>query len=250
MKLYALVAIIIAMLLLDASPSDALRGTRKQCRKTCGPKITQDCREFRRAGKRACKRSILRACRNVSMDACLLASETPPTTTTTTVTPTSGVPSTTQLVPTSTTFVPHTFPTTTTHTNSTTTHTTTSKPPTTSSTTAPFAYGGDWTFFGDLISDDCPGADPLFFYPEVQVTHTPGSDFIGVAIEGYPSLFGTADRFGYDTVTDFEDGACTITLAFSTEVSGTPNHLNAALAIDYDCPTGSCTLAYSGDLEH
>ena len=123
-------------------------------------------------------------------------------------------------------------------------------PPITTSTTAPFAYGGDWTFFGDLISDDCPGADPLFFDPEVLVTHTPGSDFIGVAIEGYPAMFGTADRFGYDAVTDFDDESCTVSLAFSTEVSGIPNHLNAALAIDYDCPTVSCTVAYAGDLEH
>jgi hypothetical protein len=243
MKLYALVAIIIAMLLLSASPSDALRGTRKQCRKMCVPKIQQDCREFRRAGKRACKRSILRVCRNVSMDACLLAQETP-TTTTTTVTPTtSAVPPTTQLLPTTTTAVHSTFP-------PTTTHTTTSKAPTTTSTTAPFAYGGDWTFFGDLISDDCPGADPLFFDPEVLVTHTPGSDFIGVAIETYPAMFGTADRFGYDVATEFEDGACTVNLAFATEVTGDPNHLNAALAIDYVCPTVSCTLGYAGDLEH
>ena len=250
MKPYALVAIVIAMLLLDAPPSDALRGTRKQCRTMCGPKIAQDCREFRRAGKRACKRSILRACRNVSMDACLLASETP-TTTSTTVTTTSAAPPTTQLLPTTTTLVPHTFPTTTTtHGTSTTTHTTTSKPPTTTSTTAPFAYGGDWSFFSDLISDDCPGADPLFFDPEVLVTHTPGSDFIGVAIDGYPAMFGTADRFGYDVTTDFEDGACTVSLAFSTEVSGDPNHLNAALAIAYECPTVSCTLGYAGDLEH
>lgn len=252
MKIYALIAIILAMLLLDASPSDALRGTRKQCRTVCVPKIQQDCREFRRAGKRACKRSILRVCRNVSMDACLLASETPPTTTTTTtVTPTSAVPPTTQLLPTTTTtFVPHTFPTTTTRTNSTTTHTTTSKPPTTTSTTVPFAYGGDWTFFGDLISDDCPGSDPLFFDPEVLVTHTPGSDFIGVAIETYPAMFGTADRFGYDAATEFLDGLCTVRVAFATEITGNPNLLNAALAIDYECPTVSCTVGYAGDLEH
>jgi hypothetical protein len=245
MKLYALVAIIMAMLLLSASPSDALRGTRKQCRKMCGVKIQQDCRGFRRAGKRACKRSILRVCRNVSMDACLLASGTP--TTTTTLTPTtSAVPPTTQLLPTTTTVVRPT----TTHANPTTTHTTTSKPPTTTSTTAPFAYGGDWTFFGDLVSDDCPGTDPAFFDPEVLVTHTPGSDFIGVAIETLPAMFGTADRFGYDVATEFEDGECTVTVAFATEITNDPNHMNAAIAIDYDCPTASCRVAYTGDLEH
>jgi hypothetical protein len=249
MKLYALVAITIAMLLLDASPSDALRGTRKQCRKMCGAKIAQDCHEFRRAGKRACKRSILRVCRNVSMDACLVASETP-STTTTTVTTTSAVPPTTELLPTTTTSVHTTFPPTTTHATPTTTHTTTSKAPTTTSTTAPFSYGGDWTFFGDLVSDDCPGTDPAFFDPEVLVTHTPGSDFIGVAVETYPAMFGTADRFGYDVATQFEDGGCTINVAFATEVTNDPNHLNAAIAIDYDCPTVACTVAYTGDLEH
>src|SRR5512144_800983 len=116
MKLHALVALIIARLLLDASPSDALRGTRKQCRKMCVPKIQQDCREFRRGGKRACKRSILRVCRNVSMDACLFAAETPTTTTTVTTT-TSAVPPTTQLLPTTTTVIHATFPPTTTHGN-------------------------------------------------------------------------------------------------------------------------------------
>jgi len=249
MKLYALVAIVIAILLLDASQSDALRGTRKQCRKMCVPKIQQDCREFRRAGKRACKRSILRVCRNVSMDACLLASQTPPTTTTT-VTPTSDVPSTTDLPSTTTTFVRVTFPPTTTHATPTTTHTTTSKVPTTTSPTVPFSYGGDWTFFGDLVSDDCPGTDPAFFDPEVLVTHTPGSDFIGVAVETYPAMFGTADRFGYDVATEFEDGECTVNVAFATEITNDPNHMNAAIAIDYECPTVSCTVAYTGDLEH
>jgi hypothetical protein len=251
MKLHALVAIIVAMLLLDASPSDALRGTRKQCRKMCGPKIAQDCREFRRAGKRACKRSILRLCRNVSMDACLLASETPPTTTTTTVTPTSGVPSTTHTLPTSTTtFVPHTFPTTTTRINSTTTHTTTSKPPTTTSTTGPFHYAGDWTFFGEQITDDCPGSDPLFFDQEVLLTHSPGSPSIFVVVETLPGMLGVADRFGFDGTSSFDVGECTVEAAFAAEVTNDPNLMNAALALSWDCPTLSCTVAYSGDLEH
>jgi hypothetical protein len=250
MKLYALVAIIIAMLLLSASPSDALRGTRKQCRKTCGPRIQQDCREFRRAGKRACRRSILRACRNVTMDACLLASETP-TTTSTTVTTTSAVPPTTQLPATTTTFVPHTFPTTTTHANSTTTHTTTSKPPSTTTTTAPFHYGGDWTLFSELgvESVDCVDNAP-FIDREVIVSHAPGASDIDVGIELMPSLSGTADASGFEVQTEVDLGnGCTRSVYLLAERSPQGTSMGAELIIDTSCPDDRCTAWYFGDLE-
>jgi hypothetical protein len=240
MQRHALAAFgVLILLLASVEPSDAARGTRKQCRQTCGPRIAQDCAPFRKAAKRACRRAILRACRRVSLESCFL---TPATTTTTT---TSLVPTTTD-PPSTTTTVTAPLPTSTTQLVPTTT--TTSKPPTTT-TTLPFHFGGDWTFFGDLFSDDCAGEDPPFFDVDVLVSHTPGSSDVGVAVEFYPPLFGTADASGFDASNDFPDDDCTVTVAFAATRTGNPNLMDAALVIDVDCPESSCRVAYTGDLE-
>jgi hypothetical protein len=175
------------------------------------------------------------------MDACLLSS-TPTTTTTTT----SVLPPTTQLLPTTTTtfVVP-----TTTQRNPTTTQTTT-KPLTTTSTTAPFHYGGDWTFFGELVAEtvDCVANDP-YFDRDVVVSHSPGAADIAAGIEFLPALYGTADKNGFEVGTQIDLNECTQTVYFTAERTPRADRMNAELIIDTICPEEACTAWYFGDLE-
>jgi hypothetical protein len=234
---------VLVLVLASASPADAARGTRRQCRQTCGPRIAQDCAPFRKQARRACRRAILRSCRRVSLDSCFL---TPATMQTTTTTTTSLASTTTEAPSTTTTTTSHLASTTI---EPTTTHTPTTSPPPTTTTTTLYHYGGDWTFFGDLVSDDCPGEDPSFLDAEVLVSHDPGASGVGVGVELFPALYGTADAAGFDASNDFPDDDCTVRVAFAAEVTPNPDLMVAALAIGVDCPESSCTVLYTGDLE-
>jgi len=241
MKLPALVGLgvfIFFVVLMDAGPGDAARGTRRQCRQTCGPRIAQDCAGFRKAGRRACRRAILRSCRRVSLEACFLT----PAPTVATTTTTSLAAATTQLLPTTTQDRP-----TTTIGTSTTDAPTTSVPPTTT-TTLPFHYGGDWTFSGDLTHDTCDTDDPSSIDVDVFVSHVPSDSTIGVAMDSYPVAFGTADPDRFDAARVFLADGCIVSVAFAAEVTSDPDLMAAAFAIRSDCVDGSCTVAYEGDL--
>lgn len=73
--------------LLAAAPAHA--GLAKQCRKKCKPDIAE-CVELTGQSKRLCKRSILRVCKGLGLDACGGGSSGLPTTTTTTLPPSPG----------------------------------------------------------------------------------------------------------------------------------------------------------------
>jgi hypothetical protein len=74
--------------LLAAGPANA-GGLGKQCRKKCKPDIAE-CVELTGQSKRLCKRSILRVCKGLGLDACGGGSSGIPTTTTTTLPPSPG----------------------------------------------------------------------------------------------------------------------------------------------------------------
>lgn len=103
-------AIATIVFLVAVAPDGGAVSRRKLCKQQCGPMISAQCLGVGRQ-RRVCKRQVLKTCRRVSLESCILSSTTSTTLvtgTSTTTPPTTAVTTTTTTSSTTTTLTPKT----------------------------------------------------------------------------------------------------------------------------------------------
>ena len=211
----------LCLLVVSCILSVAEAGQANRCRRACRAAV-DDCVATTHR-RRACKKQLIRACRQHGVAACDI---TPPTTT---------------LPPPSTTTTT-TFPALPTTSSTSTTTTTTSV-----TTTLPVRdYTGAWTFVGTLAEDSC-GAGPGL--AETFVISQSGTA-LEVTVESLPgvTLGGQATGDGFQVSGTFVAAGCTVEVALTAYNDGTVV-LTAGTGLDFDCPFAPpCRSIWAGTL--
>src|SRR5438093_1449086 len=210
----------LCLLVVSCILSVAEAGQANRCRRACRAAVDDCVATIHR--RRACKKQLIRACRQHGVAACDI---TPPTTTL-------PPPSTT----TTTTF--SALPTT----SSTSTTTTT----TSVTTTLPVRdYSGAWTFVGSLAADTCGSSTGLTETFHVSQSGTA----LKVTVGSLPGVIlqGSATSIGFQVFGSFLDSGCTVALVLVAQNDGTVT-LSASTGFDIDCGFTSCNSIWVGTL--
>jgi len=211
----------LCLLVVSCVLSVAEAAQANRCRRACRAAV-DDCVATTHR-RRACKKQLIRACRQHGVAACDI---TPPTTT---------------LSPPSTTTTT-TFPALPTTSSTSTTTTTTSV-----TTTLPVRdYSGAWTFVGTLAEDSC-GTSPGL--TETLVISQSGTA-LEVTVESLPgvTLGGQATGDGFQVSGTFVAAGCTVEVALTAYNDGTVV-LTAGTGLDFDCPFAPpCRSIWAGTL--
>src|SRR5438093_13379048 len=205
----------LCLLVVSCILSVAEAGQANRCRRACRAAVDDCVATIHR--RRACKKQLIRACRQHGVAACDI---TPPTTTL-------PPPSST----TTTTF--SALPTT----SSTSTTTTT----TSVTTTLPVRdYTGAWTFVGTLAEDSCGAGLGL---AETFVISQSGTA-LEVTVESLPgvTLGGQVTDEGFQASGTFVESGCTVEVVLTAYNDGTVV-LTAGTGLDLDCPFASSSRA-------
>jgi len=211
----------LCLLVVSCVLSVAEAAQANRCRRACRAAV-DDCVATTHR-RRACKKQLIRACRQHGVAACDI---TPPTTT---------------LPPPSTTTTT-TFPALPTTSSTSTTTTTTSV-----TTTLPVRdYSGAWTFVGTLAEDSCgtsPGLTETFVISQSGTA-------LAVTVESLPgvTLGGQATGDGFQVSGTFVAAGCTVEVALTAYNDGTVV-LTAGTGLDFDCPFAPpCRSIWAGTL--
>src|SRR5436309_2800953 len=200
----------LCLLVVSCVLSVAEAGQANRCRRACRAAL-DDCVATTHR-RRACRKQLIRACRQHGAAACDI---TPATTTTSPVLPTTSSTSTT----TTTTSVTTTLPVR--------------------------DYTGAWTFVGTLAEDSC-GAGPGL--AETFVVSQSGTA-LSVTVGSLPGviLHGSATSVGFQVFGSFLDAGCTVAVALVAQSDGTVI-LSASTGFDIDCGFTSCDSFWVGTL--
>ncbi len=201
----------LCLLVVSCILSVAEAGQANRCRRACRAAVDDCVATIHR--RRACKKQLIRACRQHGVAACDV---TPPTTTTFPALPTTSSTSTT----TTTTSVTTTLPVR--------------------------DYSGAWTFVGTLAEDSC-GASPGL--TETFVISQSGTA-LEVTVESLPgvTLGGQATGDGFQVSGTFVAAGCTVEVALTAYNDGTVV-LTAGTGLDFDCPFAPpCRSSWAGTL--
>ena len=201
----------LCLLVVSCILSVAEAGQANRCRRACRAAVDDCVATIHR--RRACKKQLIRACRQHGVAACDI---TPPTTTTFPALPTTSSTSTT----TTTTSVTTTLPVR--------------------------DYTGAWTFVGTLAEDSC-GAGPGL--AETFVISQSGTA-LEVTVESLPgvTLGGQATGDGFQVSGTFVAAGCTVEVALTAYNDGTVV-LTAGTGLDFDCPFAPpCRSSWAGTL--
>src|SRR2546425_6538494 len=189
----------LCLLLVSCVLSVAEAAHANRCRRACRAAVEDCVGTIHR--RRACKKQLIRACRQHGVAAC----DVPPPTTTT-------------------------FPALPTTSSTSTTTTTTSV-----TTTLPVRdYSGAWTFVGTLAEDSC-GASPGL--TETFVISQSGTA-LEVTVESLPgvTLGGQATGDGFQVSGTFVAAGCTVEVALTAHKDG-PQALTQGTGLDSACPS-------------
>ncbi len=201
----------LCLLVVSCILSVAEAGQANRCRRACRAAVDDCVATIHR--RRACKKQLIRACRQHGVAACDI---TPPTTTTFPALPTTSSTSTT----TTTTSVTTTLPVR--------------------------DYSGAWTFVGTLAEDSC-GTSPGL--TETLVISQSGTA-LEVTVESLPgvTLGGQATGDGFQVSGTFVAAGCTVEVALTAYNDGTVV-LTAGTGLDFDCPFAPpCRSIWAGTL--
>src|SRR6266566_8689249 len=200
----------LCLLVVSCILSVAEAGQANRCRRACRAAVDDCVATIHR--RRACKKQLIRACRQHGVAACDI---TPPTTTTFPALPTTSSTSTT----TTTTSVTTTLPVR--------------------------DYSGAWTFVGTLAEDSC-GASPGL--AETFVISQSGTA-LEVTVESLPgvTLGGQATGDGFQVSGTFVAAGCTVEVALTAYNDGTVV-LTAGTGLVFDCPFAPCRSIWAGTL--
>src|SRR5437879_2811983 len=200
----------LCLLVVSCILSVAEAGQANRCRHACRAAVDDCVATIHR--RRACKKQLIRACRQHGVAACDI---TPPTTTTFPALPTTSSTSTT----TTTTSVTTTLPVR--------------------------DYSGAWTFVGTLAEDSC-GASPGL----TETFHVSQSGTaLNVTVGSLPGVIlqGSATSIGFQVFGSFLDSGCTVALVLVAQNDGTVT-LSASTGFDIDCGFTSCDSIWLGTL--
>src|SRR5438132_1596278 len=200
----------LCLLVVSCILSVAEAGQANRCRRACRAAVDDCVATIHR--RRACKKQLIRACRQRGVAACDI---TPPTTTTFPALPTTSSTSTT----TTTTSVTTTLPVR--------------------------DYSGAWTFVGTLAEDSCGASTGL---AETFLVSQSGTA-LNVTVGSLPGVIlqGSATSIGFQVFGSFLDSGCTVALVLVAQNDGTVT-LSASTGFDIDCGFTSCDSIWVGTL--
>src|SRR3989441_6338093 len=200
----------LCLLLVSCVLSVAEAAHANRCRRACRAAV-DDCVATTHR-RRACRKQLIRACRQHGAAACDI---TPATTTTSPVLPTTSSTSTT----TTTTSVTTTLPVR--------------------------DYTGAWTFVGTLAEDSCGAGSGL---AETFVISQSGTA-LEVTVESLPgvTLGGQVTDEGFQVSGTFVAAGCTVEVALTAYNDGTVV-LTAGTGLVFDCPFAPCRSIWAGTL--